>query len=271
MALPATSTDVTTTEVGNGQAPDRSAARRLERLLFRRYQRDGDLQARRDLIERYLPLARTLARRYERRSASLDDLVQVASLGLVKAIDRFDPELGPSFSSYAVPTMLGELKRYFRDSGWALRLPRDMQERVLKVDATVERLFGELGRSPSPQQVADELHLSVEEVLEAFAANAAYSTTSLDTPLGSDDDERQTIAETFGETDERFELIDIRAWIGHALKALPERERLILHLRFVGDLTQTEIAQRIGISQMHVSRLLRQALEQIRVVAGQAA
>jgi RNA polymerase sigma-B factor len=223
------------------------------------------------LVERYLPLARSLARRYERRGESLDDLVQVASLGLLKAIDRFDPERGFSFSSYAVPTMLGELRRYFRDTGWALHLPRDMQERVLKVNAAVERLSGELGRSPSPQQVADELDLPVEEVLEAVAANAAYDTASLDTPLRSGDGSRQTIAESFGEQDERFELIEDCASIGPALKTLPERERLILQLRFMEDLTQSEIAQRIGVSQMHVSRLIRQGLERIRVITDQAA
>jgi RNA polymerase sigma-B factor len=248
-------------------ASDRPAAKRLEQQLFRRYQHHGDLHARRELTERYLPLARSLARRYERPGESLDDLLQVASLGLVKAIDRFDPERGLSFSSYAVPTMLGELRRYFRDTGWALHVPREMQERVLKVNTAVERLSGELGRSPSPQQLADELNLPVEEILEAIEANTAYDTSSLDTPLRSGDEQSQTVAETLGETDARFELIEDRASIGPALKALPERERLILHLRFVDDLTQTEIAQRIGVSQMHVSRLIRRALEQIRVAA----
>jgi len=250
---------------------DRSAAKRQEQLLFRRHQRDGDLPARRELIERYLPLARSLARRYEHRGESVDDLVQVASLGLVKAIDRFDPERGLSFSSYAVPTILGELRRYFRDTGWALHVPREMQERVLRVNAAVERLSGDLGRSPSPQQVADDLDLPVEEVLEAIEANAAYDTTSLDTPLGSLDGEGQTIAETFGEHDHRFELVEGRASIGPALETLPERERLILHMRFAEDLTQSEIAERIGVSQMHVSRLLRRALEQVRDLAAQAA
>ncbi len=253
------------------QASDRSAARRLEQLLFRRCQHNGDLHARRELTERYLPLARRLARRYEGRGEPFDDLLQVASVGLVKAIDRFDPERGLSFSSYAVPTMLGELRRYFRDSGWALHVPREMQERVLKVNAAVEQLSGELGRSPHPQQVADKLNLPVEDVLEAIAAHAAYDTASLDTPLHSGDNEGQTVAETLGETDERLALIEDRASIGPALKTLPERERLILHLRFVEELTQTEIAQRIGVSQMHVSRLIRRALERIRVVADQAA
>lgn len=247
---------------------DRIAAKRAEQLLFRRYQRDGDLHARRDLIERYLPLARSLARRYDGRGESLDDLVQVASLGLVKAIDRFDAERDLSFSSYAVPTILGELRRYFRDSGWALHVPREMQERVLKVQRAVERLSVELGRSPSPQLVAAELNLPVEDVVEAFAANAAYGTASLDTPLGSRDDDRQTVAESFGATDGRFELIDGRVSIGPALRALPERERLILHLRFIDDLTQSEIAERVGLSQMHVSRLIRRALERVRAEAG---
>jgi RNA polymerase sigma-B factor len=247
-------------------APDRDRAttKRHEQMLFRRYQRDGDLHARRQLIERYLPLAHSLARRYERRGESLDDLVQVASLGLVKAIDRFDPERGLSFSSYAVPTMLGELRRSFRDTGWALHVPRELQERVLRVRAAVEQLYGELGRSPSPRQIADEVKLPVEEVLEAIAANAAYETTSLDAPIGSGDDKDQTVAETFGEVDESFDLVESRTAIGPALKTLPERERLILHLRFVEDFTQSEIAERVGVSQMHVSRLIRQALEHLR-------
>src|SRR5581483_3444585 len=176
---------------------------------------------------------------------------------------------GLSFSSYAVPTMLGELRRYFRDTGWALHVPRDMQERVMKVNAAVERLSGNLGRSPSPQQVADELELPVEEVLEAIEANAAYDTTSLDTPLASRDDESQSIAEVFGERDEGYELVEGRASIGPALDTLPERERLILHMRFAEDLTQSEIAERIGVSQMHVSRLIRRALEQVRMAAAQ--
>ncbi|HEX6461583.1 MAG TPA: SigB/SigF/SigG family RNA polymerase sigma factor [Thermoleophilaceae bacterium] len=244
-----------------------SDRKRREQLLFHRHQCDGDLRARRELIERYLPLARSLARRYEGRGESLDDLMQVASLGLVKAIDRFDADRGISFSSYAVPTMLGELRRYFRDYGWTLHVPRDTQERVLKVNAAVERLSGRLGRSPSPEQVAEELDLPVEEVIEAIEANVAYHTASLDTPLHSGDGETKSIAETFGETDKRFDLIEDRTSVGKALRALPERDRLILHLRFIEDLTQTEIAERLGISQMHVSRLIRRALEQARMLA----
>jgi len=228
------------------------------------------MAARRELIESFLPLARMLARRYEGRGESLEDLLQVASLGLVKAIDRYEAHRGLEFSSYAVPTILGELRRYFRDSGWALHVPRDLQERALRVNATVERLSGELGLSPSPQQIADELRLPVEEVLEAIDANAAYGTASLDAPLRSGDNEHNTFAEAFGELDEGFDLIECRATIGPALRALPYRERSILYLRFVEDRTQSEIAQRIGISQMHVSRLIRSALDRIRVVTGDA-
>jgi RNA polymerase sigma-B factor len=239
-----------------------------EEILFIRYQRNGDMAAREELVQRFLPLARRLARRYERASEPLDDLVQVASIGLVKAIDRFEAEHGAGFSSYAVPTILGELKRHFRDSGWALHVPRGMQERVLKVNEAVEHLSGELGRSPSPQQVADELELSVEDVLEAMEAGAAYDTVSLDAPLRSSDDERTTFADSLGETDGRFDLIEHSATLGRALRAMPERERSILYLRFAEGLTQVEIAERIGISQMHVSRLIRRALERLRVVAG---
>jgi RNA polymerase sigma-B factor len=241
--------------------------RRREELLFVRYQRYGDLAAREELIRRFLPLARRLARRYERASEPLEDLVQVASVGLMKAIDRFETDHGAGFSSYAVPTILGELKRHFRDAGWALHVPRGMQERVLKVNETVEHLSSELGRSPSPQQVADELHLSVEEVLEAMEAAAAYDTVSLDAPLRSSDDDWSTFADSVGETDGRFDLIEHSATLGRTLRAMPERERSILYLRFAEGLTQVEIAERIGISQMHVSRLIRRALERLRVVA----
>jgi RNA polymerase sigma-B factor len=242
--------------------------RKREQILFVRYQRQGDMAAREELVRRFLPLARRLARRYERASEPLEDLVQVASVGLVKAIDRFETEQGTGFSSYAVPTILGELKRHFRDSGWALHVPRGMQERVLKVNEAVENLSGELGRSPTPQQVAMQLSMPVEEVLEAMEAGAAYDTVSLDAPLRSSEDERTSLADSMGENDGRFELVEHSATLGRVLRAMPERERTILYLRFAEGLTQVEIAERIGISQMHVSRLIRRALERLRVVAG---
>jgi len=236
--------------------------------LFNRYLKDGDMVAREQLAERFLPLAKRLARRYERASEPLEDLVQVASVGLVKAIDRYEPEHGSSFSSYAVPTILGELKRHFRDAGWALHVPRGMQERVLKVNQAVERLSGPMGASPSPQAVATELRMSVEDVLEAMEAGAAYDTISLDAPLRSSDDEGASLGDAVGAVDDRLDLIEHSAGLGRALRAMPERERSILFLRFAQGLTQVEIADRVGISQMHVSRLIRRTLERLRVVAG---
>jgi RNA polymerase sigma-B factor len=252
--------------------PPATAQRREEERLFLRYRRDGDTGARAELVNRFLPLARRLARRYEQASEPLDDLVQVASLALVKAVDRFDPKRGDAFSSYAVPTILGELKRHFRDVGWALHVPRGMQERVLEINAAVERLSRELGRSPTARQLSAELGLPVEQVLEAMEASGAYNTTSLDTPRGSGDEEDPSaIADTLGEIDERFELVEQSATIERGLRALPERERTILYLRFAEGLTQAEIAERIGISQMHVSRLIRRALQRVRLVTAAAA
>jgi RNA polymerase sigma-B factor len=253
---------------GQKERVDRAGEREREESLFARYLEEGDMLAREKLVERFLPLARRLARRYERASEPLEDLVQVASVGLVKAIDRFEPEQGTGFSSYAVPTILGELKRHFRDAGWALHVPRGMQERVLKVNEAIERLSGPLGSSPSPQQIAKELRLPVEEVLEAMEAGAAYDTVSLDAPLRSSDDDKASLADAVGDLDERLEIVEHSATLGRALRAMPERERSILYLRFAEGLTQVEIAERIGISQMHVSRLIRRALERLRVVAG---
>lgn len=245
--------------------------RREEHALFVSYQRNGDAAARRELVERFLPLARRLARRYEQASEPLEDLVQVASLALVKAVDRFDAERGDAFSSYAVPTILGELKRHFRDAGWALHVPRGLQERVLDVNNAVEALSRDLGHSPTPKQVSEHMKLPVEEVLEAMDAAGAYNTTSLETPRRrKDDGESTTIAETLGEPDDRFDVVEDSATIERGLRALPERERSILFLRFAEGLTQAEIADRIGISQMHVSRLIRRSIDRVRMVADAA-
>jgi RNA polymerase sigma-B factor len=239
---------------------------RTDRRLLLRYRREGDEMARDELVRRLLPLARRLARRYRRDEDSLEDLVQVATLGLVKAIDRFEPERDVAFSSYAVPTMLGELKRYFRDHGWAVHVPRGMQERVMAVDGSVRELSRALGRSPSADEVAQTLSISVEEVVEAMEAASAHDAVSLDAHrFGTD--ESDTYAETVGAEDERFELVEYEATIAPTLRALPERDRLVLHLRFVDDLTQAEIAEQVGVSQMHVSRIIRRALERLRAVA----
>src|SRR4051794_25168402 len=242
---------------------------REDKRLLRRYHLDGEVAARDELVERFLPLARQLARRYQRGNEPLDDLVQVASIGLVKAVDRFDPARGSAFSSYAVPTILGELKRYFRDAGWAVHVPRGMQERVMNVNQTMTRLARDLGRSPTPSEVADALGEDPEQVLEALEAAIAYDAVSLDAPPRATDDDGggDTYADSVGAVDERYELVEYAAAIAPTVAALPERDRLVLRLRFDEDLTQLEIAERIGVSQMHVSRLIRRALNRLRTVA----
>jgi RNA polymerase sigma-B factor len=241
--------------------------RRREQRLFERYAGSGDAAAREELIRATLPLARRLASRYARAGEPLDDLMQVASIGLIKAVDRFDPSLGTAFSSFAVPSILGELKRHFRDHGWAAHVSRPLQERVLKVNAVVEELSGSLGRGPTPREIAEASGESVEDVLEAMEAATAHSATSLDAPLGNDDDGTLTYAESVGEVDHRLELVEYRSVVDATFRALPEREQLVLTLRFEQDLTQAEIAARIGVSQMHVSRLIRRALDRLRTVA----
>jgi RNA polymerase sigma-B factor len=241
--------------------------RRTEHRLFERYAGSGDVRAREELIRTTLPLARRLASRYARAGEPLDDLMQVASIGLIKAVDRFDPTLGTAFSSFAVPSILGELKRHFRDHGWAAHVSRPLQERVLKVNAVVEQLSGSLGRAPKPREVAEECGESVEDVLEAMEAATAHSATSLDAPLGGDEDGSLTYADSVGELDHRLELVEYRSVVDATIRALPERDRLVLRLRFEYDMTQSEIATRIGVSQMHVSRLIRRALDRLRTVA----
>src|SRR5918999_498474 len=250
-----------------GAADDSAARADEDRRLLVRYHREGDRSAREELVERLLPLARRMARRYRRSDEPLDDLVQVATLGLIKAIDRFDPARETAFSSYAVPTMLGELKRYFRDNGWAVHVPRGMQERVMQVDNAVKDLSRRLGRSPSVAEIGDTLDLSQELVLEAMEAASAYDAVSLESYRFGDEGDGETYAESIGVDDERFELVEYSATIAPTLEALPPRDRVVLHLRFVEDLTQAEIAERVGVSQMHVSRLIRRALERLRTVA----
>ena len=249
--------------------PDATEERgREERILLERYHRDGDVEARTALVERFLPLARQLARRYQRSDEPLDDLVQVASVGLIKAIDRFDPERATAFSSFAVPTILGELKRYFRDTGWAVRVPRDLQELVVKVDRTVSSLATDLGRAPSPAEIAEATGASLEDILEAREAAGAYQAVSLDKPRAErEDGAGETFAESLGDEDPGFEIAEHGATIAGLMHTLPPRERHVLHLRFVEDLTQSEIGERIGVSQMHVSRLIRQAIARLRNAA----
>jgi RNA polymerase sigma-B factor len=234
--------------------------------LFRRWQDDGDRDAREELVRMYMPLARGLARRYGRSSEPFEDLLQVASLGLLKALDRYDAERGHPFASFAVPTILGEMRRYFRDSGWAVHVPRGAQERALKVRDARERLANRNGRAPTVNQLAEYLELDIEAVIDALQAVHAYDTLSLDAPRPSADGDGVAYVESLGGEDERFELVELDATLAAVLGEIAPRERLILHMRFVEDLTQTEIAQRLSISQMQVSRLLRRSLEQLRTL-----
>jgi RNA polymerase sigma-B factor len=249
---------------------NRTDSREVERQLLLRYHAEGNLAAREELVERFLPLARELALRYTYTDEPFDDLLQVASLGLIKAIDRFEPGRGTKFTSYAAPTILGELKRHFRDKGWALHVPRDLQERTLAVSREAEALSKRLGRSPKPVQVAEALDCTVEEVLEAQEAAASYEAASLDAPTTRDDSEAATLIDLMGDEDSSYELVESRDAIASTWRALPEVERRVLELRFMHDLTQREIGERIGYSQMHVSRLLRRALNRLETAAAAA-
>ena len=249
---------------------DREDARETERQLLIRYHREGDLAAREELVVRFLPLARDLALRYTYTDELFDDLLQVASLGLIKAIDRFEPDRGTKFTSYAAPTILGELKRHFRDKGWALHVPRDLQERTLAVSRESEALSKSLGRSPKAREVAQSLGCSVEEVLEAQEAAASYEAASLDAPTSREDDEAAALVDLLGDEDSSYDLVESRDAIASTWKALPEVERSVLELRFMHDLTQREIGDEIGYSQMHVSRLLRRALTRLETAAAAA-
>jgi RNA polymerase sigma-B factor len=258
------------TAILNSAAPEGRPLRELElRRLFARCG-NGDSAAREAVIAQFLPLARRLARRYQRSSEAFDDLVQVANLGLVKAVDRFDPERGVAFTSFAVPTILGELKRHFRDTGWAVHVPRALHERALQVDQLQREMEGRLGRSPKVQELAEEMGLELEEVLTAMEASAAYEALSIDAPARTDDGENDGLLGWLGNEDPRIELAEERATVISSMKQLPVRDRQVLQLRFACDMTQTQIAERIGVSQMQVSRIIRRALERLREIAEQA-
>jgi RNA polymerase sigma-B factor len=215
-------------------------------------------------VELFMPLARKLARRYLGAGEPLDDLHQVASLGLLKAVDRFDPGRRVSFTSFAVPTILGELKRYFRDSGWSVHVPRGLQELALKVRQAETLLSARTGRSPTIQELAQYLEISIEEAIEALQADGAHHCTSLETPLGGSDGSEGTLGETLGADDARFELVDDSVTISQAAGALSVRDRTVLVQYFLEDRTQAQIASTSGVSQMQVSRILRQAIAHLR-------
>jgi RNA polymerase sigma-B factor len=231
-----------------------------DRQLLRRWHDNADEGARDELVQRTLPLVRTLARRYANKGESLDDLEQVAALGLVKAIERFDLDRDVRFTTFAVPTIAGEIKRHFRDRGWMIRVPRDVQELSARVSIARERLTRELGRSPTVPELASASHAGIEQILEAIAAGDAYRALSLDEPLGDGLD----ALDSLGGDDDGFERVEQRYMLRSGLTHLPAREREILHLRFYEGLTQREIAERVGVSQMHVSRLIRRSIEALR-------
>jgi RNA polymerase sigma-B factor len=235
-----------------------------DKILLRRYHEDGDLAAREELIERYMSLVRSLARRYAYRGEQLDDLIQIGAIGLIKAIDRFDIERGVELTTYATPNIIGEIKRHFRDKGWSVRVPRGLQELNVQVTKLIEQLTVQLGRSPTIPELAKAAGVEEEQVLEALESGRAYSSVSLSTGGGSDEDGELDPLESLGTIEHEYEVSEDRAVLAPGFKVLDERERKILHLRFFSGLTQSQIAAEIGISQMHVSRLIRRSLEKIR-------
>ncbi|MGW3035110.1 RNA polymerase sigma factor SigF [Streptomyces sp. NPDC001178] len=244
-------------------AQDRSGARAM--FIELRSLKDGSpeyAELRNKLVRMHLPLVEHLARRFRNRGEPLDDLTQVATIGLIKSVDRFDPERGVEFSTYATPTVVGEIKRHFRDKGWAVRVPRRLQELRLALTTATAELSQQHGRSPTVHELAEKLAISEEEVLEGLESANAYSTLSLDVP--DTDDESPAVADTLGAEDEALEGVEYRESLKPLLEDLPPREKRILLLRFFGNMTQSQIAQEVGISQMHVSRLLARTLAQLR-------
>jgi RNA polymerase sigma-B factor len=235
-----------------------------DKILLRRYHEDGDLQAREQLIEQYMSLVRSLARRYSYRGEQLEDLVQIGAIGLIKAIDRFDLDRGVELTTYATPNIIGEIKRHFRDKGWSVRVPRGLQELNVQLSRLVEQLTVQYSRSPTIPELAKAAGVEEEEVLEALESGRAYTSLSLSVGGGGGDDDDLDPLESLGTEEHQYEVSEDRAVLAPGFKVLDERERKILQLRFFEGLTQSQIAQQVGISQMHVSRLIRRSLEKIR-------
>lgn len=234
------------------------------RELFRRYKEDGDMEAREQLVMSHLNLVRFLANKFKNRGEPLDDLVQVGYLGLLKAIDRFDPDRGLEFTTYATPTVLGEIKRHFRDKGWSVRVPRRLQELSAKVNQATDTLTTQFQRSPTIQEIADYLDASVDEVLEAMESSSAYSSVPLEGTGSSENDDAPSVIDRYGSEDNELAFTDDRLVIEEALKGFSPREREVIELRFLKGMTQIEIAEQLGISQVQVSRLLRRTLKKIQ-------
>jgi RNA polymerase sigma-B factor len=247
-------------------------AEKSDRALLRRYHEHGDLAAREQLIEQYMSLVRSLARRYSYRGEQLEDLVQIGAIGLIKAIDRFDLDRGVELTTYATPNIIGEIKRHFRDKGWSVRVPRGLQELNVQLSRLIEQLTVQLGRSPTISELAKAASVEEEDVLEALESGRAYSSLSLSSGGGQDEDGDLDPLESIGELEHEYEVSEDRAVLEPGFRVLDDRERRILHLRFFKGLTQSQIAAQVGISQMHVSRLIRRSLEKIREeIAAEAA
>lgn len=232
--------------------------------LFKRYKRFGDENAREQLIMSYLNLVRFLASKFKNRGEPLDDLIQVGNIGLIKAIDRFDPDRGLEFTTFATPTILGEIKRHFRDKGWAVRVPRRLQELSAKVTKATEELTTELQRSPKVPEIAEYLGVSVDEVLEAMESSSAYSAVSLEAPTQTVDEEGPSVLERFENQDKLLATSDDRLLINAAIEDFSDKEKEIIKMRFIDGLTQVEIAEKLEVSQVQVSRFLRRTLKKMR-------
>ena len=233
------------------------------RELFALYKEQGDEDARNELVMSHLNLVRFLASKFKNRGEPLDDLVQVGTIGLIKAIDRFDPERGLEFTTYATPTILGEIKRHFRDKGWSVRVPRRLQELSSKVNQATDELTKELQRTPSTEEVASKLGVTVEEVLEAMESSSAYSSVPLESG-GSDDDDAPAVIDHYASVDQDLAASDDRMVIEDTIKEFSPREQEVIRMRFNDNLTQVEIAKRLGVSQVQVSRLLRRTLKKLQ-------
>lgn len=232
--------------------------------LFRRYKEEGDVEAREKLVMSHMNLVRFLANKFKNRGEPLDDLIQVGYLGLLKAIDRFDPSRGLEFTTYATPTIMGEIKRHFRDKGWSVRVPRRLQELSAKVNQATDVLTTELQRSPTIDEIAEYLDASVDEVLEAMESSSAYSSVPLEGTGNNDNDDAPSVLDRYATEDSALNFTDDRLIIEEALKGFSPREREVIDLRFLQGMTQIEIAEQLGISQVQVSRLLRRTLKKIQ-------
>jgi RNA polymerase sigma-B factor len=235
-----------------------------DRTLLRRYREHGDLKAREQLIEQYMPLVRSLAHRYSYRGEQLEDLVQIGAIGLIKAIDRFDVSRGFELTTYATPNIIGEIKRHFRDKSWAVRVPRGLQELNARLSKLIDELTVQLSRSPTIPELAKAAGIEPELALEALESGRAYASISLSQGSGHEEGEEIDPMEMLGQIEHQYEVSEDRAVLAPGLRLLDQRERWILHLRFFEGLSQSQIAEQVGISQMHVSRLIRRSLETVR-------